>query len=95
MIFISFSRILPLRPLYNILKDKKFDEEDKGGRGSRNVVDINQIYCNLFIYFILFHLHFMCFIVLLIFRIVCIRIFASYLKILRLFHPLVIRSYKI
>lgn len=61
MVFISFSRILPSRLLYNILKNKKFDEKDKGGRDNRNVEDFNQIYCNLFIYFILFHLHFMCF----------------------------------
>lgn len=95
MVFMSFSRILPSRLLYNILKNKKFDEKDKGGRDNRNVEDFNQIYCNLFIYFILFHLHFMCFIVLLIFHIICIRIFASYLKILRSFYPLVIHSYKI
>lgn len=55
MVFISFSRILPSRLLYNILKNKKFDEKDKGGRDNGNVEDFNQIYCNLFIYFILFY----------------------------------------
>lgn len=54
MVFISFSRILPSRLPYNILKNKKFDEKDKGGRGNINrIVEdlIKYIVISLFILF--------------------------------------------